>query len=96
MIDFISVYSSYKVLNDSIFYEISTANINKIHFGYVLNGSRKAMKCDTKYSTAMVDKRTYDIVCNIQNAVTSFLLYGEGVKSLCSLYISAGMNKELL
>ncbi|KAK3742964.1 hypothetical protein RRG08_005397, partial [Elysia crispata] len=71
------------------------AKTNEIHFGYELNGSRKAMTCDTKERTAMVDKRTYDIICNIQNAVTTFYLYGEGVKSLCSLYISAGRNMAL-
>ncbi|KAK3797378.1 hypothetical protein RRG08_066331 [Elysia crispata] len=54
--------------------------------------SNQTLKCG---SSAIVDDRTYDIVCNTHDLVKDFYLSGAGVKSLCSLYISAGRNVAL-
>ena len=74
-----------------IFIEIFTVKNFTIFLKYKNNN--QTLKCG---SSAIVDDRTYDIVCNTHNLVKDFYLSGAGVKSLCSLYISAGMKEQLL
>ncbi|KAK3781275.1 hypothetical protein RRG08_066555, partial [Elysia crispata] len=70
------------VLND-------TVKKNTIFLNYNVNGANEALECGSTDSTAVVNDRTYDIVCDTQNPVEEFYLFGAGVKSLCSLFISA-------
>ncbi|KAK3798814.1 hypothetical protein RRG08_005372 [Elysia crispata] len=73
----------------------NTVKNNKIFLNYNVNGTNEVLECGSTDSTAVVNDRTYDIVCDTQNPVEEFYLFGTGVKSLCSLYISAGRNVAL-
>ncbi|KAK3801327.1 hypothetical protein RRG08_049093, partial [Elysia crispata] len=72
-----------------------TAKDNRIYLYNKERGVEGKILCDSKDSAAMVDKRTYDIVCNSHDPVKEFSLFGTGVRSLCSLYISGGRNVAL-
>ncbi|KAK3699507.1 hypothetical protein RRG08_059845 [Elysia crispata] len=67
----------------------------RIYLNIKQKGVEGETKCDSKDSAAMVDTRTYDIVCNSHDPVKEFSLFGTGVWSLCSLYISGGRNVAL-
>ncbi|KAK3780606.1 hypothetical protein RRG08_035513 [Elysia crispata] len=72
------------------------AKNDKIYLSYKQNGIDRRFQRDSIHSEAMVVERTYDIVCDTHVPVKEFSLYGTGVLSLCSLYISGGMKEQVL
>ncbi|KAK3783666.1 hypothetical protein RRG08_059854 [Elysia crispata] len=69
-----------------------TAKNKQIYLKKIEQGKKQRLICQ---STALVNKTTYDIVCKTQKSAKKYVLFGSGVKSLCSIYISGGRNLAL-
>ncbi|GFR77664.1 fucolectin-related protein [Elysia marginata] len=69
-------------------------SIDKIRLFYTPQNSRSAEYCPDKRK-AQVDDKTVDISCQTSVVAEELALDGDGVRHLCSLYISGGRNVAL-
>ncbi|XP_055887211.1 uncharacterized protein LOC106074751 isoform X2 [Biomphalaria glabrata] len=61
---------------------------------FKLSTNASTFSCNNP-SVAIIDSKTVDYRCNLNDTITQLILTGPGLKSICSLYISGGRNVAL-